>query len=134
MDAQRQQELWAIALENLQAARHAVQKKWYNVSASRSYYAVYTAMWLAVGDPSHPRWRHAGIAKHFTQGQWQRNQAPLPRDLRKAVETLYKHRLKADYHGRPVTQDEAQEGVATAEQVLTMVARELVLPQHGLLP
>ena len=91
-------------------------------------------MWLAVGDPSQPRWKHAGIAKRFTQGRWQQNQAPLPRDLRKAMETLYKYRLKADYHGRPVTQNEAQEGVATAEQVLSMVARELVLPQSGLLP
>ncbi len=91
-------------------------------------------MWIAVGDPSRIRWRHAGIAKHFAQGHWQRNQAPVPRDLRKAVETLYKHRLKADYHGRPVTADEAQEAVATAEQVLARVARELALPQHGLQP
>jgi hypothetical protein len=42
---------------------------------------------------------------------------------------LYKHRLKADYHGRPVTVDEAQEAITTAEQVLTLVATEFDLSQ-----
>lgn len=129
MDDQRRQELWTIARENLQAARHAVQQQWYNVSASRSYYATYTAMWIAVDDPPHTRWQHAGIVKIFAQGQWQSNQMPLSRDLRKALETLYKHRLKADYHGRPVTVDEAQEAITTAEQVLTRVATEFDLSQ-----
>ena len=129
MDPQRRQELWTIARENLRAARHALQQQWYNVSASRSYYAAYTAMWMAVDDPPRTRWQHTGIAKVFAQGQWQSNQIPLPRDLRKALETLYKHRLKADYHGRPVTVDEAQEAMITAEQVLTLVATELDLPR-----
>ncbi len=104
------------------------------VSASRSYYAAYTAMWMAVDDPPRTRWQHAGIVKVFAQGQWQRNQMPLPRDLRKALETLYKYRLKADYHGRLVTGDEAQEAMTTAEQVLTLVATELDLPRDELQP
>ena len=54
-----------------------------------------------------------------------------PRDLRKGLETLYKHCLKADYHGRPVTVEEAHEAMATAEQVLTLVATVLDLPQDG---
>jgi uncharacterized protein (UPF0332 family) len=127
VDDQRRQELWTIARENLQAARHAVQQQWYNVSASRSYYATYTAMWIAVDDPPRTRWQHAGIVKVFAQSQWQHNQMPLSRDLRKALETLYKHRLKADYHGRPVTVDEAQEAIITAEQALTLVATEFDL-------
>jgi uncharacterized protein (UPF0332 family) len=130
VDAQRRQELWTIARENLQAARHAVQQQWYNVSASRSYYAAYTAMWVAVDDPPRTRWQHAGIVKVFAQGYWQSNQMSLPRDMRKALETLYKHRLKADYHGRPVTVDEAQEAMTTAEQVLILVATELDLPRN----
>ncbi len=129
MDAQRRQELWTIAHENLQAGRHAVQQQWYNVSASRSYYTPYTAMWIAVDDPPRARWQHAGIVKVFAQGQWQREQMPLARDLRKALETPYKHRLKADYHGRPVTVDEAHEALTTAEQVLTLVATALDLPR-----
>jgi len=130
VDAQRRQELWTIARENLQAARHAVQQQWYNVSASRSYYAAYTAMWVAVDDPPRTRWQYAGIVKMFAQGYWQSNQMSLPRDMRKALETLYKHRLKADYHGRPVTADEAQEAMTTAEQVLILVATELDLPRN----
>jgi uncharacterized protein (UPF0332 family) len=129
VDAQRRQELWTIAHENLQAARHAVQQQWYNVSASRSYYAASTAMWIAVDDPPRTRWQHAGIVKVFAQGQWQREQMPLTRDLRKALETLSKHRLKADYHGRPVTVNEAHEAMTTAEQVLTLVATALGLPR-----
>ena len=134
MDAQRRQDLWTIARENLQAARHAVQQQWYNVSASRSYYATYTAMWMAVDDPPRTRWQHAGIVKVFAQGQWQSHKRPLPRDLRKDLETLYKHRLKADYHGRPVTLDEAQEAMTTAEQVLTLVATELNVPRNEFEP
>jgi uncharacterized protein (UPF0332 family) len=84
-------------------------------------------MWIAVDDPPRTRWQHVGIVKVFAQGQWQHNQMPLSRDLRKALETLYKHRLKADYHGRPVTVDEAQEAIITAEQALTLVATEFDL-------
>jgi uncharacterized protein (UPF0332 family) len=119
-----------IARENLQAARHAVQQQWYNVSASRSYYAVYTAMWIAVDDPPRTHWQHVGIVKVFAQGHWQSNQMPLPRDMQKALETLYKYRLKADYHGRSVRADEAQEAMTTAERILTLVATELDLPRN----
>jgi hypothetical protein len=51
MDAQRQRDLWAIAVENYQAARLTAQQGWHNVSVERSYYAVYTAMWMAVDEP-----------------------------------------------------------------------------------
>ena len=49
MDLQRQQTLWAIALENYQAAGLMAQQGWHNVSVACSYYAVFTAMWVAVG-------------------------------------------------------------------------------------
>ena len=46
--------------------------------------------------------------------------------------TLYKYRLKADYHGRSVMAEEAQEAMTTAILVLTMVARAFDLSQQGL--
>lgn len=61
VNRQRRRELWAIAVKNLRAARLAVGRRWHNVSAGRSYYVAYTAMWLALGDPPRTRWQHEGI-------------------------------------------------------------------------
>ena len=102
------------------------------MSAGRSYYAAYTAMWLALGDPPSTRWQHEGIVRHFVLGQWQREPAPLSRDIRKALSTLYKYRLKADYHGHKVIAKEAREALATAMTVLTMVADAFALPKRAL--
>ena len=132
MDPQRRRELWTIAVENMRAARLAAERRWYNVSAGRSYYAAYTAMWLALGDPLRTRWQHEGIVKHFVQGQWQRNPQPLSRDVRKALTTLYQYRLQADYHGRKVTAKEAREALATAMTILTMVAGACALSLRAL--
>jgi len=44
MDPQRQQDLWAIALENYQAAVLTAQQGWHNVSVACSYYVVCAAM------------------------------------------------------------------------------------------
>ena len=132
MEPQRRRELWAIAVENIRAARLAAERRWYNVSAGRSYYAAYTGMWLALGDPPRTRWQHEGIVKHFVMGQWQRISQPLSRDVRKALSILYQYRLKADYHGRMVTGREAREALATAAMVLTMVADAFALPKRAL--
>ena len=51
MGTQRQQDLWAIALEHYQAAVLTAQQGWHNVSVACSYYAVFLAMWVALGDP-----------------------------------------------------------------------------------
>jgi hypothetical protein len=59
---------------------------------------------------------------------------PLSRDVRKALTTLYKYRLKADYHGRKVTATEAREALVTAVLVLTVVAEAFALPQRALKP
>lgn len=132
MDAQRRRDLWAIALQHFRAARLTRERRWYNVSPGRSYYATYTAMWLAVGDPPRGRWQHEGLRQHFLLGHWQQGPAPLSRDVRKALATLYQYRLKADYHGRKVTAQEARGALATAEQVLRMVAVAFALPQRAL--
>jgi uncharacterized protein (UPF0332 family) len=89
-------------------------------------------MWLAVGDPPRGRWQHEGLRQHFLLGHWQQGPAPLSRDVRKALATLYQYRLKADYHGRKVTAQEARGALATAEQVLRMVAVAFALPQRAL--
>jgi hypothetical protein len=51
MDAQRQQTLWTTALDNYQAAVLTAQHDWHNASVTRSYYAVFMALWVALGGP-----------------------------------------------------------------------------------
>ena len=81
MDPQRQQALWAIALENYQAAVLTVQEGWHNVSVACSYYAVFTAMWVALGDPPKGHWEHRGIVKPFAAGQWRNPPAAVERGI-----------------------------------------------------
>jgi phenylpropionate dioxygenase-like ring-hydroxylating dioxygenase large terminal subunit len=69
MDAQQQQVLWAIAREHYEAAELYAQRGWHNVSIVCSYYAVYTAMWVALDDPPHGKWSHPGILQNFAPGQ-----------------------------------------------------------------
>jgi hypothetical protein len=69
MAPQRQQTLWAIVLENYQAATLTAQQGWYNVSVTRSYYAVFMVLWVALGDPPKGRWEHGGIVEQFVHGQ-----------------------------------------------------------------
>lgn len=65
MDMPRQHELWAIAIEKYQAASLTAQQGWHNVSVGRSYYAIDTAMWMAVDEPPSGQWSHPGILQHF---------------------------------------------------------------------
>ena len=67
---QRQETLWAIALENYQAAVFTAQHGWHNVSVTWSYYAMFMAMWVALDDPPKGYWEHRGISKPFASGQW----------------------------------------------------------------
>jgi len=122
MDAHQQQARWTIAQEHYEAAELCAQRGWHTVSIACSYYAVYTAMGVALGDAPHGQWSHARILQHFTRGQWRYPLAPLERTLSKAVRRLYNARLHAQYRGeRPTSQDSA-EALRTARQVLQLVA------------
>src|SRR5215831_5390270 len=123
MDAQRQQDLWAIAVENYQAARLTAQHGWHNVSVGRSYYAVYTAMWMAVDDPPSGQWSHPGVLQHFAPGQWRQPPAPLERMLARAIRRLYNARLRADYSGVRLATIDSTAGLTTARVILLQVAR-----------
>ena len=69
MGSRRQKTLWALALENYQAAVFTARQGWHNVSVACSYYAVFTAMWVTLGEPPQGRWAHGGIVKLFAAGQ-----------------------------------------------------------------
>jgi uncharacterized protein (UPF0332 family) len=134
MDAQQQQALWTITQEHYEAAELCAQRGWDTVSVAYSYYAVYTAMWIALDNPPHEKWSHAGIIQHFAPGQWRHPPAPLDRTLGRAIRRLYNARLHAQYRGeRPTSQDSA-EALSTARQVLQLVAHTFGLSYGGTTP
>ena len=134
MDAQRQQDLWANAIENFQAARQTAQQGRHNVSVACSYYAVFTAMWVALGDPPRGQWSHGGILQHFAPGRWRQPQTPLDRTVTNAIRSLYNARLKAHYKAVRLTATDSAESLRMARQILQLVASVLGLPQGGIAP
>jgi uncharacterized protein (UPF0332 family) len=134
MDAQQQQALWTITREHYDAAELCAQRGWDTVSVACSYYAVYTAMWIALDDPPGGQWSHARILQHFAPGRWRHPSAPLARTLTRAIRQLYNARLHAQYRGeRPTSQDSA-EALSTARQVLQLVADTFGLSYGGTTP
>ena len=134
MDPQRQQTLWAIVIENYQAAELTAGQEWHNVSVACSYYAVYTAMWVALGDPTRRRWEHGGIIEQFVPGHWRTPPIPLERNLTQAIRRLYTARVRADYGAVQLQPFESAACLSTARHVLQMVATALGLPQGGITP
>src|SRR2546427_3838447 len=132
MDPQRQQTLWAIALENYQAAVLTAQYGWHNVSVTRSYYAVFMAMWVALGDPPKGRWEHGGIVEQFVYGQWRTPPMPVARDLTRAIRRLYADRVDADYRIVRLTSLESATSLTTARQVVRLVADALSFSLGGI--
>jgi uncharacterized protein (UPF0332 family) len=133
MEPQRQQDLWAIAIENYQAAILTAQQGWHNVSVACSYYAVFTAMWVALGDPPGERWEHRGISKPFAQGHWRTPLHPVERDAIRAIRRLYEDRLDADYRAVRLTQLESAAGLTTAQRILSLVAHARRLSLEGII-
>ena len=133
MDPQRQQTLWAIALENYQAAMLMAQQSWHNVSVPCSYYAVFTAMWVALGDPPGRRWEHSGIVERFAPGQWRTPPTPIERELTRGIRRLYADRLAANYRAVQLSSLESTASLTTARQVLRLVSGAYGLSQGGII-
>lgn len=134
MDPQRQQTLWAIAIENYQAAVLTAQQGWHNVSVTRSYYTVFMAMWIALDDPLKGRWEHGGIVKSFAAGHWRTPLQHVAPEVIRAIRRLYEDRLDADYRAVRLTPLESTAGVMTASQLLRLVAPARHLSLGGILP
>ena len=133
MDSQRQQTLWSIALENYQAAVLTAQHGWHNVSVACSYYAVFTAMWVALGAPPGRRWEHGGIVERFAPGQWRTPPTPIERELTRGIRRLYADRLAANYRAVSPTALESTASLTTARQVLRLVSGACGLSQGGII-
>jgi uncharacterized protein (UPF0332 family) len=134
MDLQRQQDLWAIALENYRGAVLTAQQGWHNVSVACSYYAVFTAMWVALGDPPKGYWEHGGIVDWFARGDWRTPPALLERELIRAIRRMYTDRARATYGAARLQPFESTAHLATARRVMLMVASALGLSREGIIP
>jgi hypothetical protein len=98
-----------------------------------SYYAVFTAMWLALGDPPQGRWEHGGIVKPFAAGQWRNPPEPVARAMIMSIRRLYTDRLDAHYRAVQLTSIESETSVTTATRVLHLVAEARGLSSEGIL-
>lgn len=134
MDAQRQQDIWAITIKDYQAAKLTEQHGWHNVSVGRSYYAVYPAMWVALDEPPSGQWSHTGILRHFSPGRWRQQPAPIERALTRAIRRLYNARLRADYSGDLLTPRDSATGLTTAREILLLVAHAVGLTDGVITP
>ena len=96
-----------------------------NVRVACSYYAVFTAMWAALGDPPKGRWEHGGIIERFIHGQWRTPAVPIERGLTRTMRRLYTDRVDADYGVVRLTSQESTVSLETARQVLRLVRETL---------
>jgi len=134
MDPQCQQDLWAIALEHYQAAVLAAHQGWHNVSVACSYYAVFMAMWVALGDPPKGYWEHGGIVDWFARGDWRTPPTRIERELIQAIRWLYTDRVRAHYGTVRLQPFESTARLTTVRHVMQMVASELGLSHERITP
>ena len=129
MDKSEQARRWPTAQENQTAAQQALLQGFAGTSASRSYYACFQAMWVAVGDPLLGEWKHGRLMQTFCRGQWA-DPIMLPTSLAalyKRLLALYDLRLDADYRALPIDPAKAQEGLNTAAEVFQLITQRNTL-------
>jgi uncharacterized protein (UPF0332 family) len=120
---------WQRAQENQTAAQQLLLQGFPGASVSRSYYACFQAMWVAVEDPPLGTWKHGGLMQMFCRGRWA-DPILLPTSLAplyKRLLALYDLRLDADYRALPVDLAQAQEGLHTVAEVLQMIIQHKTL-------
>lgn len=129
MDKAEQLRRWRTAEENHQAAQEALRQGFSGTCVSRSYYACFQAMWVAVGDPSLGSWKHHGLTQTFCRGRWAEPVLlpPSLAPLYKKLLVLYDLRLDADYRALAIDPAKAQEGLNTTAEVLQLVTRHKTL-------
>lgn len=115
------------AKKYLDDAIELFDKKRFNSSASRAYYASYQAMWAGLGDPEDGKtWRHLAIIAHFVRGYWFEPDHPksgpgLLEDKRLPLRRLYAYRIKGDYDAIEITQHNMEPLLKIVKQVISIV-------------
>lgn len=120
---------WQTAQEHREAAQKLFQAGLWRASVSRSYYACYQAMWMALGEPQSGVWRHGGIAQQFCRGGWA-TPVMLPTSLAPLLRrlfALYDLRLDADYRALPVSTMKSREVLEIVDQVFRLIVAHKVI-------
>jgi uncharacterized protein (UPF0332 family) len=116
-----------FAKQYLDDAVELFQKKRFNSSASRAYYASYQAMWAALGEPEDGKiWRHLAIIKHFVKGYWFAPDHPMQgpgllEDKRLALRRLYACRIKSDYDAVDISEHVLEPLLTVVNQVISLI-------------
>lgn len=86
-------------------------------------YACFQAMWVALGDPPSGEWRHVGITRRFCHGRWATPPLIPSRlgTLYKRLLALYELRLDAHYRARPISLQQAQQGLEAIVEVMQLI-------------
>ncbi|MEA3417173.1 MAG: HEPN domain-containing protein [Thermodesulfobacteriota bacterium] len=119
-----------FAKKYLEDAIELFNKKRFNSSASRAYYASYQAMWAALGDPEEGKiWRHLAIIKHFVRGYWFAPNYPkigpgLLEDKRLPLRRLYAYRIKSDYDVIDIDQHNLEQLLKVVKQVINIIVEK----------
>ena len=116
---------WQMAQENQTAAKNAFTQNFFGTSVSRSYYACFQAMWVALGDPPRGVWKHGGLMQTFGRGQWA-DPVFLPTSLAalyKKLLALYDLRLDADYRALAIEAAKTQDGLNTVQEVFQLITQ-----------
>lgn len=116
-----------FAKKYLDDAIELFNKKRFNSSASRAYYASYQGMWAALGDPGEGKvWRHLAIIKHFVRGYWFEPNHPktghgLLEDKRLPLRRLYSYRIMGDYDAIDIDQYNLEQLLKVVKQVINII-------------
>ena len=116
-----------FAKNYLEDAIELFNKKRFNSSASRAYYASYQAMWSALGDPEDGKtWRHLAIIKHFVRGYWFTPNHPktgpgLLEETRLPLRRLYSYRIKSDYDAVDIHDHKLDQLLNVVEKVINII-------------
>ena len=116
-----------FAKKYLDDAFELFNRKRYNSSASRAYYASYQAMWSALGEPVDGKtWRHLAIIKHFVRGYWlipeyQETGPGLLEEKRLPLRRLYSCRIASDYDAIEIDPQNLDPLLKIVEQVINII-------------
>jgi uncharacterized protein (UPF0332 family) len=119
-----------FAKKYLDDAIDLFDKRRFNSSVSRAYYASYQAMWAALGDPEDGKiWRHLAIIKRFVRGYWFAPGHPkdgpgLLEDKRLPLRRLYAYRIKSDYDAEDISENVLEPLLGDVKQVIGFIERK----------
>lgn len=116
----------AKAREHFRAAELLLNNSLLRDAASRAYYAIYSAIYAVIGDPTRGNyWSHPGIRKAIVQRLHEEGQDDISERFNKDIYFVYQMRIVADYQSSPISEERATEVISRAQNILNWAERRL---------